>query len=127
MQDGATSLFLASQNGHAKIVSLILSTVASANENNSSLSVEEMINVRRLDGATPLWMAAQMGFDYVVRLLLRAGANPNIIRNVKDIRRSIFSLTINAYFSLFRAGWSITAFESQPKRSCRRSRRIIAI
>lgn len=80
LQDGATSLFLAAQNGHAKIVALLLSSAA--DKDSSALLVEEMINRRRLDGATPLWMAAQMGFDYVVRLLLRAGANPNIIRNV---------------------------------------------
>lgn len=81
LQDGATSLFLAAQNGHAKIVALLLSTAADK-DSSALLLVEEMINRRRLDGATPLWMAAQMGFDYVVRLLLRAGANPNIIRNV---------------------------------------------
>lgn len=92
LQDGATCLFLAAQNGHAKVVSLILAIADSAKDS-SALLAEEMINIRRLDGATPLYMSAQMGFDYVVRLLLSAGANPNIVRNVRDspIRHSCSS------------------------------------
>ncbi len=82
LQDGATCLFLAAQNGHAKVVALILAAVTTP-------IATTMINNRRLDGATPLWMAAQMGYDHVIRLLLRAGANPELGRNVKNRKRSI--------------------------------------
>ena len=59
-QDGATCLFLAAQNGHAKVVALILAAAAA----NPQLAIA-MINNRRWDGATSLWMASQMGYDHV--------------------------------------------------------------
>lgn len=86
-QDGATSLFLAAQNGHSNVVALILSTAA-RQEASSSPSGEvmtkpvEMVNLRRVDGTTALWMAVQMGFDNIVRLLIKGGANIEISRNV---------------------------------------------
>lgn len=75
-QDGATCLFLAAQNGHARVVGLVL---AAANANVASTG---FVNWRRRDGATAVWMAAQMGYDSVIKILLRAGADPDISRSV---------------------------------------------
>ena len=70
-------MFLAAQNGHAKVVALLLAAEAARGLPSGT------VNIRRTaDGATPLWMAAQMGNDIVIRLLMKAGANPEIARNV---------------------------------------------
>lgn len=93
-QDGATSLFLAAQNGHAKVVALILAAASARQGTVGGGGVTEAANVRRTDGATPLWMAAQMGFDNVIRLLMKAGANPEISRNVRKQFTSILRYTV---------------------------------
>ncbi|KDQ65317.1 Ankyrin repeat domain-containing protein 29 [Zootermopsis nevadensis] len=66
-QDRATPLFIASQNGHFKILLLLLAHGA-------------VPDSRRTDGATPLWIAAQMGHDHVVRQLLKVGASVDAYR-----------------------------------------------
>jgi ankyrin repeat protein len=71
-QDRATPLFIASQNGHFKILMFLLSQGA-------------IPDSRRTDGATPLWIAAQMGHDHVVRQLLKAGASVDAKRNVSFV------------------------------------------
>lgn len=96
---------MAAQNGHAKVVALILAAAAaSARQGTVGGGVTEAANVRRTDGATPLWMAAQMGFDNVIRLLMKAGANPEISRNVRKQFTSTYppeSLTPR-FFSQYR-------------------------
>ncbi|XP_072517004.1 ankyrin repeat domain-containing protein 29 isoform X3 [Salminus brasiliensis] len=62
LQDGATPLFLASQEGHLTVVRQLLSSGAKVNQ-------------PREDGTAPLWMAAQMGHNEVVKVLLLRGAD----------------------------------------------------
>lgn len=68
-QDGATALFIAAQNGHLRILEVLLEHGAKT-------------DAARTDGATPLWIAAQMGHDHVVRRLLKAGAKVDATRHV---------------------------------------------
>ena len=63
--DGASTLYMASQNGHVDIVKQILKDGAEVN-----------IDDKRY-GATPLWIASGQGHDEIVKLLLEAGANVN--------------------------------------------------
>lgn len=72
LQDGATALFIAAQNGHVRILEVLLERGAKT-------------DAIRTDGATPLWIAAQMGHDHVVRRLLKAGARVDSTRHVKII------------------------------------------
>ncbi|CAB4029160.1 ankyrin repeat domain-containing 29, partial, partial [Paramuricea clavata] len=60
--DGATPLFVASQNGRTEVVLCLLNCGAS-------------INKCRKDKTSPLWIACQMGHSNVVKLLLYAGAS----------------------------------------------------
>lgn len=53
MKDRATALFIASQNGHRTILSMLLTEGADP-------------DACRKDGASPLWIAAQMGHDHIV-------------------------------------------------------------
>lgn len=69
VQDGATALFIAAQNGHVRILEVLLEHGAKT-------------DAARTDGATPLWIGAQMGHDHVVRRLLKAGAKVDATRHV---------------------------------------------
>lgn len=69
LQDRATPLFIAAQNGHYKILVYLLAQGAEADP-------------RRTDGATPLWIAAQMGHDHIVAQLLKVGARVDAARHV---------------------------------------------
>ena len=66
--DGATALILASQNGNAEIVKLLL-------EKGSD------INLQRSDGFSALMAAVKDGHADVAKLLLEKGADPRL----KDI------------------------------------------
>ncbi|XP_052120859.1 ankyrin repeat domain-containing protein 29 [Frankliniella occidentalis] len=68
MKDRATPLFMASQNGHGRVVLLLLEHGAA-------------VDARRTDGATPLWISAQMGHERIVRVLLRQGAAVDTTRH----------------------------------------------
>ena len=61
---GRSALYIASREGHAEVVRLLLRAGASP-------------DVARSDGVTPLLGAAHQGHTTVVRLLLQAGADPN--------------------------------------------------
>lgn len=70
LQDKATPMFIAAQNGHEEVCGRLLASGA-------------RLDAARADRATPLWIAAQCGHDHVVRTLLRAGARVDQIRQVK--------------------------------------------
>lgn len=57
LKDRATALFIASQNGHRTILSMLLTEGANP-------------DACRNDGATPLWIASQMGHDHIVCCLV---------------------------------------------------------
>lgn len=66
-QDRATPAFIAAQNGHRTVLSLLILAHAS-------------MDIKRIDGATPLWIAAQMGHDHICKVLLQNGANIDTVR-----------------------------------------------
>ena len=66
-------LFIAAQNGHMRILEVLLEHGAK-------------VDAARTDGATPLWIAAQMGHDHVVRRLLKADAKVDATRHVSVAR-----------------------------------------
>ena len=59
MEDGSSPLYIASQNGHTDIISLLLK----ANAN---------LNRQRDDDTSPLYIASQQGHTDIVSLLLKA-------------------------------------------------------
>jgi ankyrin repeat protein len=69
-QDGATPLFIASQNGHihSDVVNILLRNGAG-------------VNVAMNDGTTPLFIASQNGHSDVVNILLQNGAGVNVAAN----------------------------------------------
>lgn len=69
MQDRATPLFIAAQNGYYNIIVYLLAHGAEP-------------DVRRIDYATPLWIAAQMGHAHIVSILLKSGAFVDSVRHV---------------------------------------------
>ena len=71
VEDGVTPLYIASQEGHSKIVELLLSEGANPNTASS-------------DGVTSLYLASQNGHIKVVNTLLKKMADPNIARNDKE-------------------------------------------
>lgn len=77
-QDGATPLFIAAQNGHCSVVSLLLSHGAK-------------VSLARLDSATPLWIAAQMNHSDVCKMLLQAGHPVDALRKVLSFRKDFLS------------------------------------
>ncbi|MTI11713.1 ankyrin repeat domain-containing protein, partial [Sansalvadorimonas verongulae] len=96
--DGATPLFMASQNGHARVVQILVNTegvdvnqgpdygitpLFIASQEGHTEVVEILVNTEGVnanpvqdDGATPLFQASQEGHAEVVQTLLDAGANP---------------------------------------------------
>ena len=64
--NGATALFRASKEGHAKVCRLLLKAGADPNRQN-------------LNSTTPLMVAAQWGRTKVLRHLLLAGADPMVV------------------------------------------------
>jgi ankyrin repeat protein len=66
-EDGCTPLYIAAQNGHAAVVSVLIAAGAD-------------VNKARASGGTPLYIAAQRGHAGVVDLLIAAGANVNATR-----------------------------------------------
>lgn len=69
LQDRATTIFIASQNGHRAVLLTLLAEGVDP-------------NICRCDGASPLWIAAQMGHDHIVRILLKNGAHVDAVRCV---------------------------------------------
>lgn len=69
MQDKASPLFIAAQNGHEEVCVALLRAGAA-------------VDGARADRATPLWIAAQCGHQHVARLLLAAGACVDHVRQV---------------------------------------------
>lgn len=67
LQDGASPLFIAAQNGHEDVCGALLGAGAT-------------VDCARGDGASPLWIAAQCGHDHVARTLLRRGAAVDHVR-----------------------------------------------
>lgn len=67
VQDRATPIFIASQNGHRAVLLTLLAEGGDP-------------NICRIDGASPLWIAAQMGHDHIVRVLLKSGARVDAVR-----------------------------------------------
>ena len=59
---GATPLYIASQNSHTDVVSLILKFSANPNSQMD-------------DGSSPLYIASQNGHTEIISLLLKANAN----------------------------------------------------
>lgn len=89
LQDRATPIFIASQNGHRGV---LLTLLAEGGEP----------NVCRIDGASPLWIASQMGHDHIVRVLLKSGANVDAVRCVSSMTKDEFIYAKNlAYFRDF--------------------------
>jgi len=82
--NGATPVFIAAQNGHAKVVRLLAELGA---------------NVKTpMNGCTPVFIAAQNGHAKVVRLLAELGANVETPRDdgctpVSSLRRSATTRT----------------------------------
>lgn len=83
LQDRATPIFIASQNGHRAVLLALLGEDGDP-------------NVCRIDGASPLWIASQMGHDHIVRVLLKNGARVDAVRCVS----AIHSHFIFIFFSL---------------------------
>ncbi len=73
--DGATSLFIASREGHFDVVRELLARGAN-------------IEAATVDGATPLIHASYCGIVDVVRVLLAAGANKHHVDNDGDTATS---------------------------------------
>lgn len=106
-QDGATPLFLASQEGHVTVIRQLLSSGAKVNHprevrplphtiiEDLNRGTDFFISLLTLflfvfclhstplqDGTAPLWMAAQMGHSEVVKVLLLRGADRDADRKV---------------------------------------------
>ncbi len=97
-QDGATALFLASQEGHVTVIRQLLLTGAKVNQPREVCSLvlissvwfaimyftvfSMLIVFLGQDGTAPLWMAAQMGHSEVVKVLLLRGADRDADRKV---------------------------------------------
>lgn len=82
LQDGATSLFLAAQEGHVTVIRQLLSSGAKVNQ-------------AREDGTAPLWMAAQMGHSEVVKVLLLRGADRDADR--QDGSTALFKAALKGH------------------------------
>lgn len=78
LQDRATPIFIASQNGHRSVLLTLLAEDGDP-------------NVCRIDGASPLWIASQMGHDHVVRVLLKNGALVDAVRCVSELPENCIS------------------------------------
>ena len=87
MWDGASPLFLAAQNGHARVLVHLLDQPGLP------------LDTQRRDGASPLWIAAQMGHEDCVRLLLRAGAKVDLAR--ADGATPLFKACHKVIYQLF--------------------------
>ena len=79
MNDGWTSLLIASQNGHLGVVRELLARGANANAATNS-------------GATPLILASRRGHVMVVRALLAAGADKRHVANHGETAVSLAGL-----------------------------------
>lgn len=81
LQDRATPIFIAAQNGHRTVLLTLLTEGGKP-------------NVCRIDGASPLWIASQMGHDHIVRVLLKNGAHVDAVRCVsgQNSRELLFIL-----------------------------------
>lgn len=67
LQDRASPVFIAAQNGHRTILLMLLAAGAHPDS-------------KRNDGATPLWIASQMGHDHICKILLQHGADVDAVR-----------------------------------------------
>ncbi len=110
LQDGATALFLASQEGHVTVIRQLLSTGAKVNQPREVCSLvlissvwfavmyftvfSVLIVFWGQDGTAPLWMAAQMGHSEVVKVLLLRGADRDADRKVCS-KRFIFPISLH--------------------------------
>ena len=96
--DGITALILATNNGHAEVVKMLLEAGANLNGANDTVlmfaaddgyvEIIKMLlvaganpNAARDDGWTALMFAAQEGHPEIIKMLLVAGANPNAENN----------------------------------------------
>ena len=81
-QNGATSLFFASQHGHLKVVQSLLEAGADKNA------------ATEKNGSTSLLVASQQGHLEVVKCLLEAGADKNACMTDGAVRQ-VYSLLRN--------------------------------
>lgn len=104
-------LFIAAQNGHVRILELLLAHGAKTES-------------ARTDGATPLWIAAQMGHDHVVRRLLKAGAKVDSNRHVSFDPKQISIFEPLSHLCLFLQNCIECIFNSSRLLLCTRIIRI---
>ena len=98
INDGATAILVASQNGHHQVVRLLLAAgadqyttmkdgttpifyrISTRIPSRSGTACTDS-NARHDEGYSPLFLAAQNGYHQVVKVLLTAKANPDTRRN----------------------------------------------
>lgn len=113
-QDGATSVFLASQGGSKSILRILIEEAkrrlvrtnsfcrASGSQDAfflfQSRNFPTFVNASRRDGATPLFIAAQMGHLDCIRTLLFYGAE---IDKERAVRQSLTKIN-HAFYHRFR-------------------------
>ena len=100
-EEAATPLLVASQNGHADVVSILLEARAG-------------LDLSRKDGVTPLLVASQNGHTEVVRVLTTAGAAVHLSR--KDRATPLFMASWKGHTETVRI---LLAAGADPDRSCR--------
>ena len=92
LQDGASPLFIASQEGHSEVVDVLLKNGADINQPMNvgrgltyiwyTHSVCSSLIPLTQDGATPLYVASENGHSDTVNTLIRNGADINQPANV---------------------------------------------
>ena len=113
--NGLTALMYASQNGHSKVVQILLkggadpniqkkdgwAALMSASVNGHSKVVQILLkggtdpNIQTKDGLVALMSASQNGHSEVVQILLKGGADPNIQK--KHRMAALMSASVNGH------------------------------